>query len=92
MKIYFNVGIPKGRDLLAASLKLDAKLISFSVQSGSPGGSLIIANVQGIGKATVVKNFVYGTNNANNMCESVVIKSYGKVECSTKIKVIPDGT
>jgi hypothetical protein len=45
IKVYFDVGIPNGRDLLAESLKLEAKLVSFSIRSGSPGGSLIIANV-----------------------------------------------
>ena len=45
IKLYFDVGIANGADLLAAALKLEAKLISFSVQTGSPGGSLIIANV-----------------------------------------------
>ena len=44
IKLYFDVGIANGADLLAAALKLEAKLILFSVQTGSQGGSLIIAN------------------------------------------------
>jgi len=60
IKLYFDIGIPNGRDLLAAELKLSAKLVSFNVQTGSPGGSLIIANVQGVGPKTVVKDIVYG--------------------------------
>ena len=75
--------------MLAAPLQLAAKLVSFNVQSGSPGGSLIIANVQGVGPKTVVKDIVYGSN---TMCKSIEIKTYGKVECLTHAKEIPVGT
>lgn len=50
MKLYFDVGVPKGNELLIPEIELTPKLVSFSVQTGSPGGSLIIANVQGVGK------------------------------------------
>ena len=49
IKMYFDSGIPKGNELFNVTLKLEPKLVSFSIQFGSPGGSLIIANVQGIG-------------------------------------------
>ena len=72
------------------AITLEPKLVSFSVQTGSPGGSLIIANVQGIGKATLVSNFVFGDN--KELCQSVTIKTYGKVECLTKVEEVPNGT
>ena len=52
MKLYFDVGVPNGRDLLKPEIELTPKLISLSTYEGSPGGSIIIANVQGVGPAT----------------------------------------
>lgn len=50
---------------------------------------MIIANVQGVGKSTKITNFVYGDK---DMCKTVTIKSYGKVECLTLEGEIPDGS
>jgi hypothetical protein len=90
MKVYFDIGVPKGRDILTPELKLTAKLVSFNVQTGSPGGSLIIANVQGVGSKTIIKDLVYG--GSKSMCKTVTVKSYGKVECLTHAKEIPTGS
>jgi len=89
MQLYFDVGVPKGNNLLAPEIALTAKLVSFSVQTGSPGGSLITANVQGIGKKTKITNIVYGEK---DMCKTVTVKAYGKVECMTNVVEIPNGS
>ena len=92
IRVYFDVGIPNGRELLNPVINLEPKLINFSIKTGSPGGSLIIANVQGVGKDTKIDNFVYGANNDQKLCQSVIIKTYGKVECLTNIQEIPSQT
>ena len=50
---------------------------------------MIIANVQGVGTKTVVKDLVYGASNTESMCQSISIINYGKIECLTQAKEIP---
>lgn len=45
MKVYFDSGVPNGRDILKDQIDLTPKLTSLSANTGSPGGSIIIANV-----------------------------------------------
>lgn len=51
MKLYFDVGTPKGHDTVIDGnyLVLEPKLVSLSISEGSAGGSLIKARVEGFG-------------------------------------------
>jgi hypothetical protein len=90
MKVYFDVGTPAGHDTIidGASLELQPKLISLSIQEGSAGGSLIQARVEGMGNVSAAAwtqagvSLAVGSTSAL-ICESVESKSYGVVECLT---------
>lgn len=90
MKLYFDTGVSEGRDLLKTQIDLTPKLVSLSTNTGSPGGSIIVANVEGVGPASksLIKNIVFGTSNTE-LCEKFEIKTYGKIECHTNKITVP---
>jgi hypothetical protein len=49
MQLFFDVGIPENSGLLATPIQLEPKLVEVSPNQGSAGGTLIVANVQGVG-------------------------------------------
>jgi hypothetical protein len=91
-KLYFDVGIPKYHgNITAHNLTLEPKLISLNIQEGSIGGSLIKANVQGVGSSTKGLDLV-DTSSGSSICKSVVISAYGVVECTSVAAAIAEGT
>jgi hypothetical protein len=78
--MYFDVGIPVGHSYAEASFSLTPKLVSVSPNSGSVGGSLIIATVPGV---TVSDTVSIVDSAGSSICESVTVTSYGVVECKT---------
>jgi len=91
MKMYFDVGVPYGRDIVSASLTLEPKLVSVSPNVGSAGGTLITAKVAGLGKKQLNVDIVNAVDDVS-ICSKVTIEEYGKVQCLTKIESIPTGT
>jgi hypothetical protein len=51
MMLYFDSGIPEGHDTVidGAVFDLEPKLVSLHIDTGTVGGSLIIATVEGVG-------------------------------------------
>lgn len=51
MELYFDVGLPEGFDTVIrdAEFTLEPRITAVSPNSGSIGGSLIVANVEGVG-------------------------------------------
>ena len=91
-KLYFDVGLPENHAAISGhGLTLEPKLISLNIQEGSVGGSLITANVQGVGTATSGFDLVDKAT-GSSICQSVNIPSYGVVECTTIASEIADGT
>ena len=90
--LYFDLGIPANHAAISShGLTLEPKLVSLNIQEGSVGGSLITANVQGVGSSTTGLDLVDKAT-GSSICQSVVIPSYGVVECTTIASEIADGT
>ena len=68
-ELYFAEGIPNGHSVVETGVQLEPSLVSVSPNSGSLGGTLIIANVQGVGVNTQDLQLVdqFGAD----ICESV---------------------
>jgi hypothetical protein len=58
-------------------------LESISPSVGSIGGTLLTALVPGIGKSTSDLAFSFGTDTITNLCLTVTVIEYGKVQCLT---------
>jgi hypothetical protein len=86
LKAYFNVGIPKGNSIVQSALTLTPKLVSLSVQIGSAGGTLILANIHGIGLGTTGLELVDSTG--TSICQRTMILGYGYMMCQTNIQDI----
>ena len=81
-KLYFDVGVPENSAAITThGLSLDPKLVSLSLNEGSVGGSIITANVQGVGPSTTGFDLV--DSSGASICQKVTITSYGVVECQT---------
>jgi hypothetical protein len=90
-KLYFEPGLPEYHgNITAHGITLEPKLISMNIQEGSIGGSLITANVQGVGSSTTGFDLVDAAG--SSICQSVNIPSYGVVECTTIASSIAEGT
>lgn len=91
-KLYFDLGLPDSHSSITGhGLTLEPKLISMNIQDGSLGGSLITANVQGVGPSTSGFELV-DSSSGSSICKSVNIPSYGVVECTTIASEIAEGT
>ena len=89
--IHLPSGHPAGTDDLnyATGIKLTPRIHSLSPNIGSIGGSLIFADVRGIGNMSTGVTLVSGTV---DICASVSIKKYGELQCLTKEKIaVADG-
>lgn len=76
--MYFDVGIPAGdRTILDTGVLLTPKFVGISTNAGSPGGSVIILNVQGIGWNDTIKNIIYTANGDQTLCSSLKVIAYG---------------
>jgi hypothetical protein len=89
VKLYFDIGLPDGLDLLNANLILTAKPESISPSQGSVGGTLLTVNVPGIGKGTLGLNLADKDKKA--LCAEVTIPEYGKLQCWTNsVEILGD--
>ena len=92
MKLYFDVGTPKGHDTVIDGkvIELVPKLVSLSIQSGSLGGSLIHATVEGFGNISASETWANSgidlvvNSTRDPLCASIVVKPNSIVECMTK--------
>jgi|APSaa5957512535_1039671.scaffolds.fasta_scaffold87873_2 hypothetical protein len=58
--MYFDVGLPGGdRTLFDNGALLTPKFVGLLTNEGSPGGSTIVLNVQGLGRNDTVKTVKY---------------------------------
>ena len=97
MKLYFDVGTPKGHDTVldGVVLELVPKLISLSIQKGSPGGSLIHATVEGFGNLSATESWAntginfHLNSTGQELCASVVVKGNNTIECMTRAITVP---
>jgi hypothetical protein len=85
-KVFFDVGTPNGKDIVAGAVALTPKLVSLSPNTGSLGGTVITANVQGITKGSTID--LVKTSDGSSICASTKVVSYGVVECHTKAEEI----
>jgi hypothetical protein len=83
MSLAFASGKPSGHSKISDGLTLTPKLVSISPTTGSCGGTLIRANVQGVGKDSTGIDIV--DDAGASLCQSVEITGYGIVECWTKV-------
>jgi hypothetical protein len=92
MKLYFDVGTPIGHKEIidSASFTLEPRITAVSTNKGSVGGSIIVANIEGVGPFendanADYKNKITLLSNASNqnICSKVFIREYGKLECLT---------
>lgn len=76
---YLPIGIPEGTDdlMFNVGINLTPQFLSITPNIGSPAGSLITASVKGVGSKT--QNVTLITADGTNLCQSVVIPSYGIV-------------
>ena len=97
LKLYFDVGLPEGHDTVidGTEFTLMPMISGVSPNSGSIGGSLIVADVQGVGpfsndldadQSNQITLFSNSTN--SNICSYVYIREYGKLECMTNARFI----
>jgi hypothetical protein len=82
IKVLFASGKPAGHSVVDAGLSLTPKLVSISPSSGSVGGTLIRANIQGVGTGSTLIDLL--DQSGASMCESVEITAYGSVNCQTR--------
>lgn len=96
MNLYFDVGFPKGYTTIikGQNLTLTPKLVDISANMGSMEGTIIKANVQGVGPldnktdvATLVDN-----STGTSICEKVWMEEYGVLYCQTVKQFIDNGT
>ena len=87
INMYFDVGTPGPatfRSLAATGVQLTPKFVGLLTKSGSPGGSTIVLNVQGVGKNDTIYKVQYETSTAGSwtgLCISHRVIGYGRVEC-----------
>ena len=87
MALYFDVGTPKGFSTIikGQNLTLTPKLVDISATNGSTEGTIIKANVQGVGpldNQTGVATLVDNSTGAS-LCEKAWMEEYGVLYCKT---------
>ena len=87
MDLYFSVGLPNGYTELLDGITFDPKLVSLSSNTGSSAGSIITAQVKGVGVDDQVT--LYDSVNSVNMCQTSKVIAYGILECLTISQEIP---
>ena len=92
IRLYLDIGIPEGdRSLLDQGVTLTPKFVGISSNQGSPGGSVIVLNVQGVGSADKVSDITFTDAEGadKSLCENHSTISYGKIQCRTNPVTIP---
>jgi hypothetical protein len=82
MDLFLGVGIPNGYTELLSGVSFEPKLLSVSMATGSPAGSITTATVKGVGVMDKVTLFDSSSN--TDICESTKMTGYGQLECKTK--------
>ena len=83
IKFYLRDGTPDGADQLTEiGIRLIPYLQSISPNSGSYAGTTITAKLMGVGVNTAAVNVALSSS-TSSICSSVMITSYGVVECTT---------
>lgn len=52
MNLYFPIGTPANHQIVTQNYSIVPKLVSITPNNGSIGGSVIVANIQGVGTGT----------------------------------------
>jgi hypothetical protein len=81
--LFFPVGIPEGHAIVQEGFTLEPKLTSISPNEGSFRQTLITAIVHGVGTAT--QDVMLVDQNGADICETVEILEYSKIQCLTKL-------
>lgn len=84
LNLFFPVGLPKGHDLVRAGFTLEPRFVSMTPNEGTPGSTLIQANVQGVGTSTTGLDLVRGDDDATICRTDLEVVSYGLVQCWSK--------
>jgi len=102
INLYFDVGLPQGYDTVieGKTFTLGPKMTSITSNAGSLGGSIIIAQVEGVGPLSDSSSANWAANGVDlvdstsqsSICQSVKLTSYGVVECTTITGVINSAT
>jgi hypothetical protein len=91
ISFYTQDGLPKDHSTIqTAGVTLTPKLVSISPNSGSISGTIIIANVEGVGKKTTGLELV--DSNGDSICLRLKITAYASLECLTVAKEIAAGS
>jgi len=95
--MYFDVGVPgpaEYKAMAATGVKLTPKFVGLLTKTGSPGGSTVVLNVQGIGRNDTIKMVQYEkSGDWKYLCNSKPkVIGYGRIECNTKALTIEAGT
>lgn len=88
--LYLPLGIPDGMEdmLYTSGIQLSPIFTRFYPNSGSPQGTLITAQVRGVGVNTSPVTLVNSAG--TDICASVTIPTYGVVQCLTKAMTVAD--
>lgn len=92
VRLHLDIGIPEGdRTLLDQGVTLTPKFVGISSNKGSPGGSVIVLNVQGVGSADKVSDITFTDAEGadKSLCSNHSTIAYGKIQCSTHPVSIP---
>ena len=82
MKLYFPEGKAIGHSIIDAGLALAPKLVKITPNTGSIGGTAIIASVPGVGSAETSVDLL--DQSGASICDKVSVIAYGKIECISK--------
>jgi len=52
MNLYFPIGTPSGHSIITQTYSITPRLVSITPNNGSIAGSVIVANIQGVGTGT----------------------------------------
>jgi hypothetical protein len=94
MNLYFDIGTPGPagwKNMSAAGVLLTPKFVGLLTKTGSPGGSTIVLNVQGIGRNDTVKRIQYESPTPGlywTLCDNPKTIGYGKISFLTKPLVL----
>ena len=90
LDLYFSIGLPNGYTELETGIDFRPKLISLSANTGSSAGSIITAEVKGVGINDKVT--LYDETTRTNICASSRVTAYGELECLTVAEEIAENT
>jgi hypothetical protein len=90
VSFYLPIGTPNGTDIFMTNgLTIEPRLISVTPSVGSPAGSIIIAQVKGVGPNSIGVNLKDTTG--QDVCQSVIIYKSGEIQCKTKARNVTNG-